>query len=194
MILAPLAQATEQPTVLVVGDSLSAGFGIDVDQGWANLLQIRLQEQGYEHRVVNASISGDTTEGGAARLGFALNEFAPSLVIIELGGNDGLRGIPPSQTQANLERMVQDSRAAGAAVVLVGIKIPTNYGQRYIKAFENVFPNVANGLNVPWVEFFLEGVALNEELMLDDGIHPNEAAQPKLLDNVWPVINQTLSD
>ncbi|MEM7430346.1 MAG: arylesterase [Pseudomonadota bacterium] len=190
----PAAQAADAPTVLVVGDSLSAGYGIDVDQSWTNLLQQRLKEQGYEHRVVNASISGDTTEGGAARLGFALNEFSPALVVIELGGNDGLRGISPSQTQANLERMVNDSRAAGAAVVMLGIKIPPNYGKRYIEAFEGVFPSVANSLNVPWVEFFLEGVALNDALMQDDGIHPNAEAQPKLLDNAWTVINQALSD
>lgn len=184
---------SEAPTVLVFGDSLSAGYGIDVDQSWASLLQTRLQEQGYEHRVVNASISGDTTESGAARIGQAIATFGPELIILELGGNDGLRGIPPARMRANLTRIIESSSASGAAVVLLGIKIPPNYGQRYIEEFEGVFRDVATELEVPWIEFFMEGVALNPELMQDDGIHPNAAAQPILLDNAWPAIESALS-
>jgi len=180
------------PTVLIFGDSLSAAYGIDVDQSWAALLQARLREQGYEHRVVNASISGETTEGGAERIAAALANFQPALVILELGGNDGLRGFPPDRTRANLEKIVAASKAAGAAVVLLGIRIPSNYGPRYTKAFENAFRETAAAADVPWIEFFMEGVALDPEMMQDDGIHPNAAAQPRLLDNAWPIIKSAL--
>ena len=186
------AYGTEVPTVLVFGDSLSAGYGIDVDQSWATLLQIRLAEQGYEHRVVNASIGGDTTESGAARIGQAIKTFAPSLIILELGGNDGLRGIPASRMRGNLHTIIETSTDSGAAVVLLGIRIPPNYGQRYIEEFEDVFRQLAEELDVPWIEFFMEGVALNEELMQSDGIHPNAEAQIILLDNAWPIISSAL--
>ena len=180
--------------MLVFGDSLSAGFGIDVDQSWTALLQSRLRDQGYEHRVVNASISGDTTESGAARIGIAIDNFAPELIILELGGNDGLRGIPPSRMRGNLESIIRQAKESGAAVVLLGIRIPPNYGQRYIENFEAVFRDVALELDVPWIEFFMEGVALNEDLMQADGIHPNSAAQPILLDNAWPIIDEALAE
>ena len=185
--------AAEPPTVLVFGDSLSAGFGIDVDQSWTALLQARLKDQGYEHRVVNASISGDTTESGAARIGGAISTFAPELIILELGGNDGLRGFPPQRMRDNLESIIRQAKDSGAAVVMLGIKIPPNYGQRYIENFDAVFRDVAEDLDVPWIEFFMEGVALTEELMQADGIHPNSAAQPILLDNAWPIINEALA-
>jgi acyl-CoA thioesterase-1 len=194
LLLAAAADSAEPPTVLVFGDSLSAGYGIDVDQSWASLLQSRLQEQGYEHRVVNASISGETTEGGASRIGNAVDTFSPALVILALGGNDGLRGFPPSRTKENLETIVNTSTASGAAVVLLGITIPRNYGQRYIEQFEASFREVATQHGIPWIEFFMEGVALNEELMLSDGIHPNAAAQPLLLDNAWPIIVEALAE
>ena len=193
LLLAATADSAEPPTVLVFGDSLSAGFGIDVDQSWTSLLQSRLQEQGYEHRVVNASISGETTEGGATRIGSAVATFNPALVILALGGNDGLRGFPPSRTKENLETIVNTSTASGAAVVLLGITIPRNYGQRYIDQFEASFREVATHYEIPWIEFFMEGVALNEELMQGDGIHPNAAAQPLLLDNAWPIIVEALA-
>lgn len=176
------------PTILIFGDSLSAGYGIDVDQSWTALLQQRLQDQGYEYRVVNASISGETTAGGAARIDSALAAFRPALVVVELGGNDGLRGFPPERVKANLEKIVAASRAAGARVVLLGIRIPTNYGPRYRAAFEAVFGELADAYDVPWIEFFLAGIADDESLMQDDGIHPTAAAQPALLDNAWPVI------
>ena len=180
--------------MLVFGDSLSAGYGIDVDQSWTALLQARLEQQGYEHRVINASIGGETTEGGAARIGQALESFNPALIILELGGNDGLRGFPASRMRGNLNKIIATSKASGAAVVLLGIKIPANNGQRYIEEFENVFRQAAVRNEIPWIEFFMEGIALNEALMQDDGIHPNAAAQPLLLDNAWPIIVQALGN
>lgn len=186
------ARGTEAPIILVFGDSLSAGFGMDVDQSWTALLQSRLQRQGYEHQVVNASISGDTTEGGASRIHSALERFRPSVVILELGGNDGLRGIPTERMRRNLKLIIESSKSSGAAVVLLGIRIPTNYGARYTQAFENVFRELASELDVPWIGFFMDGIATDEELMQDDRIHPNANAQPILLDNAWPIIQQAL--
>jgi acyl-CoA thioesterase-1 len=155
-------------------------------------LQSRLAAQGYEHRVVNASISGETTEGGATRIKAALENFEPAVVVIALGGNDGLRGFPPARMKSNLEKMIAASLDNGAEVVLLGIRIPPNYGQRYTRAFEQVYHDLATELDLPWVEFFMEGVALNEALMQDDGIHPNAEAQPVLLDNAWPAISAAL--
>ena len=156
-------------------------------------MQNRLRSQGYEHRVVNASISGDTTEGGATRIATALENFTPDMVILELGGNDGLRGIPANTMKANIRSMIEASRAIGASVVLLGIRIPTNYGTRYTEAFEGVYRDLAGELDVPWIEFFMEGVALNKSLMQDDGIHPNAEGQTILLENAWPVISETLA-
>ena len=184
----------ETPTVLIFGDSLSAGYGIDVDQSWATLLQTKLKEQGYEHRVVNASISGDTTESGAARIAQALESFTPALIILELGGNDGLRGIPTDRMRENLQTIIKTSTDSGAAVVLLGIRIPPNYGQRYIDEFDDVFRQLATELEVPWIEFFMDGIALNDDLMQADGIHPNAVAQPLLLENAWPIIHSALAN
>ncbi|MGB5258207.1 MAG: arylesterase [Woeseiaceae bacterium] len=192
LFLAVNTQAAQPPTVLVFGDSLSAGYGIDVDRSWTALLQDRLREQGYEHRVVNASISGETTEGGVARIDAALQNFSPELIILALGGNDGLRGFPPKRMQGNLEKIVERSRNSGADVVLLGIRIPTNYGPRYTASFEAVYREVAATYDLEWIEFFMEGVALNDELLQDDRIHPNAEAQPILLDNAWPIISATL--
>ena len=186
------AGSAEAPTVLVFGDSLSAGYGIDVDQSWTTLLQARLRGQGYEHRVVNASISGETTEGGASRIHGTMERFDPSVVILELGGNDGLRGFPPERMRGNLRTIIETSKAGGAAVVLLGIRIPTNYGARYTQAFEKIYRELATELEVPWIEFFMEGIAMNEELLQEDGIHPNAEAQAILLDNAWPIIQEAL--
>ena len=194
LFLVVSTSSAQEPTVLIVGDSLSAGYGIDVDQSWATLLQLRLEEQGYEHRVVNASIGGETTEGGSTRIDQALETFKPGLVILELGGNDGLRGIPADHMQDNLENIILKSEASGAAVVMLGIQIPTNYGRRYREEFEKVFSDLANQYDIPWIEFFMDGIALNEDLMQSDGIHPNATAQPMLLDNAWPIILAALTD
>ncbi|HZD53455.1 MAG TPA: arylesterase [Woeseiaceae bacterium] len=192
LILLCAAADAGEPAVLVFGDSLSSGHGIDVDRSWTALLQRRLESQGYEHRVVNASISGETTEGGAARIDEALDRFRPELVIVELGGNDGLRGFPPARIEQNLRAIIEKSLAAGAGVVLLGIRIPPNYGPRYTRAFENVYRELAGELGIAWIEFFMEGVASNDDLMQDDRIHPNAKGQAVLLDNAWPAIRGAL--
>ena len=174
-------------TVLVLGDSISAAYGIQREQGWVALLAERLAPHG--HSVVNASISGETTGGGLARLPGALAEHNPDVVIIELGGNDGLRGYPIKRMRGNLERMVQLSREAGSQPVLVGMQIPPNYGPRYTKAFRETFSNVAEQHDLPFVPFLLEDVALAGETMMQrDGIHPTAEAQPLLLDTLWPTL------
>jgi acyl-CoA thioesterase-1 len=189
---AGIACADDDPTILILGDSLSAGYGMDVDQSWPTLLQNRLASLGYEHKVINASISGETSEGGAQRIDAALARFAPELLVVELGGNDGLRGLPVARLRDNLAGIIRSAEDAGAAVVLLGIRIPLNYGARYSSEFEDAFRQVAQDTGVEWVEFFMEGVALNEALMQDDGIHPNVAAQELLLDNAWPMIAASL--
>ena len=188
------AQGDEPPVVLIFGDSLSAGYGIDVKQSWAVLLQSRLESSGYEHRVINASISGETTAGGAARIRSSLSAFSPELVILELGGNDGLNGVPPQHMKRNLERIIARASASGATVVLLGIRIPSNYGRQYTREFEAVYRDVAEDFRIRWIEFFMDGVAMNEELMQADRIHPNAAAQTILLDNAWPIISAALAE
>ena len=184
--LAPPGSAAPAPVVLVLGDSLSAAHGMEIGRGWVALLQARLAGEGWPHRVVNASIGGDTTRGGRARLGAALESHRPALVVIELGGNDGLRGIAVEETGRNLESMVREARAGGARVLLVGIRLPPNYGPVYGERFRRVFEELAEREGVPLVPFLLEGVAGDPELMLEDGIHPRAEAQPRLLENVWP--------
>lgn len=179
-------------TVLVVGDSISAAFGLDTRQGWVALLEKRLAEEGFEHRVVNASISGDTSAGGAARLPALLAEHQPALVIIELGGNDGLRGQPPAQLQQNLAAMVQASQQKGAKVLILGMQLPPNYGVRYTTAFAAVFPQVAKEHGTALVPFVLEGVGGVPAMMQADGLHPAAVAQSKLLENVWPTLQPLL--
>ncbi|MDH1262855.1 MULTISPECIES: arylesterase [unclassified Pseudomonas] len=179
-------------TVLVVGDSISAAFGLDTRQGWVALLEKRLQEQGFEHRVVNASISGDTSAGGAARLPALLAEHRPELVVLELGGNDGLRGQPPAQLQQNLASMVRQSQEIGAKVLILGMRLPPNYGQRYTTAFAAVYPKVAEESGSALVPFVLEGIGGVPGMMQDDGLHPSIEAQPVLLDNVWPALEPML--
>jgi len=182
------------PTVLVLGDSLSAGYGLAVEETWVSLLASRLAQEGYGHRVVNASVSGDTTSGGLARLGRALERHEPEIVIIELGGNDGLRGLPLDVVRSNFESMIEQSREAGAEVVLLGMRIPINYGPRYAESFHALYGELAETYDLEWVEFFLDGVALDDGLMQADGIHPNAAAQPLMLDNAWPAVAAALAD
>jgi acyl-CoA thioesterase-1 len=181
-----------KPVVLVVGDSLSAGYGVAVDSTWVALLQKRLAAQGYGYRVVNASISGDTTGGARTRLPRALELHKPAVVILELGGNDGLRGLPLRQVRENFEFLIERSQAAGAKVVLVGMRMPPNYGAAYADGFHALYGELAKRYGTPLLGFFLEGVALDEKLMQADGIHPTAAAQPRLLDNLWPVLSQVL--
>lgn len=179
--------------ILVVGDSLSAGYGIDVDQGWVNLLRQRLIAESLNYNVVNASVSGDTTSGGLTRLRAVLPRLKPAIVVIELGGNDGLRAIQLTVIKSNLNSMIKLSRESGARVVLLGMRIPANYGRRYSQQFAALYDEAAAKHDLPLVEFFLEGVALDPSLMQADGVHPNAAAQTKLLDNAWPAIESALS-
>ncbi|GMQ75618.1 MAG: arylesterase [Gammaproteobacteria bacterium] len=178
--------------ILVLGDSLSSAYGIDVDSGWVQLLQKRLQERQAGYRVVNASISGDTTSGGAARLPRALAKHRPEIVIVELGGNDGLRGLPLSVTRANLERIIVDSQTAGARVLLLGMRLPPNYGPAYTNAFHAIYQELADRYDAARVPFLLEGIGGVDELMQADGIHPRAEAQPLMLDNVWPYLKPLL--
>ena len=180
-------------TVLVLGDSISAAYGIQREKGWVHLLQSRLDEMGSGYRVVNASISGDTTGGGLARLPEALATHDPALVIIELGGNDGLRGYPISNIRKNLEGLVQLAGTGGRAVLLVGMQIPPNYGIRYTRAFQHLFETVAENQGVALVPALLQEFGISRELMQDDGIHPNAKAQPMLLDKIWPYINTLIN-
>ena len=175
-------------TLLIVGDSLSAGYGIDLEDGWVSLLQNRLTEQGYGYRVVNASISGDTTTGGVSRLPRALELHQPDIVLIELGGNDGLRGTPIFVMKNNLAAMIEAAQKNGAEVVLAGMQMPPNYGADYAGDFADVYKDLATEYEIALIEFFLAGVALDPNMMQADNIHPNEKGQPLLLENAWAVL------
>jgi len=190
VLYAPAVHASSQ--VLVLGDSLSAGYNIDVAQGWVQLLQQRLKDQGYGHSVVNASMSGETTGGGLNRLPRALALHSPQVVIVELGGNDGMRALPLSVIRSNLEKIVELSTGAGAQVVLVGIRIPPNYGQEYGEGFYRIYAELAQSKGLFLVPFALEGIALSEGMMQSDGIHPTASAQTRLLDNIWPALKKAL--
>ncbi len=192
LALMMLAQNAAAGTVLVVGDSISAGLGLDTSKGWVSLLRQRLEREGFKDSVINASISGDTTANGQARLPALLSANKPSVVILELGGNDGLQGHPPAQLQQNLSAMVDAAQAAGAKVLLLGMKLPPNYGARYTNAFAQVYGQVATEKKVALVPFFLEGVGGVPALMQADGIHPAVNAQGKLLENVWPQLKPLL--
>jgi acyl-CoA thioesterase-1 len=189
---APSVRA-DAPTLLVFGDSISAGFGLaHVDEGWVGLLRAKLKAEGYGYQVVNASVSGETTAGGLARLPRALATHHPRIVIIELGGNDGLRALPLEQMRANLIDMVDLASAEGARVLLLGIRIPPNYGPEYTEKFFKTFGEVATAKKVPLVPFLLADIALVPALMQADGVHPNELGQPRLLANVWPGLRPLL--
>ncbi len=180
--------------VLVLGDSLSAAYGIDRERSWVALLEERLQDRHPPLEAVNAAISGDTTRGGLARLPDLLERHRPSVLIVELGGNDGLRGIAPAEMQANLERMVRLARDAGARVLLAGVRLPPNYGPAFTELFAEAFAAAAEATDAAFVPRILAGVAERPELMQDDGIHPTAQAQPIILDNVWPKLVPLLPD
>lgn len=181
-------------SILVLGDSLSGAWGIDKDQGWVALLQQAVTNGGYDYRVINASVSGDTTRTGLTRIENALQQHRPAIVIIALGGNDGLRGFMPQQTRANLREMIRLGRAAGARVLLLGIRLPANYGRAFGEKFHQVFLDLAAEEEVPLVPFFLEGVAETRAMMQADGIHPAAEAQPRILDNVWAALGKMLQE
>ncbi len=191
-LASPLTHAAA--TVLVMGDSLSAAYGIDKQRGWVALLQQRLQRQDPGHRVVNASISGDTSRGGLSRLPAALKRESPDGVLLALGANDGLRGFAPERTRANLRRMIQQAHDVGATVLLLGIKLPANYGSAYGEKFHRVYLELADEMRVALVPFFLEGVAETRALMQADGVHPGVEAQPRILENVWDGLGPLLNE
>lgn len=180
------------PVVLVFGDSISAGYGIRVEQGWVRLLARKIEQAGYGFGVANASVSGETTAGGLARLPHTLQVQQPRIVILELGGNDGLRGLALTGSQDNLDKMIELAQARGASVLLLGMRLPPNYGERYTSAFQMMYSQLAQAHKIALVPFLLEKVALNAPLMQADGIHPTEAGQPLLLDTVWPKLEPLL--
>ncbi|HVB48499.1 MAG TPA: arylesterase [Burkholderiales bacterium] len=186
------AAAAAAPAILVYGDSLSAGYGIAQDRGWVALLEGRLKREGFDYSVVNASISGEITRGGLERLPQALARTHPAVLILELGANDGLRGLAIAQMKANLGRMIELAKKARARVLLVGMKLPPNYGPDYTRAFESAFGELARRYRVALVPFLLQGIAQDEALFQPDGLHPSAAVQPVLLDNVWPALGPLL--
>lgn len=185
-------QAVAEAPVLILGDSLSAGYGISRDAAWPSLLAARLEQEGYRQTVVNASISGETTAGGSRRLAPLLEEHSPALVVIALGANDGLRGVEVSETRRNLLAMIRIAKAAEVAVVLVKVRIPPNFGPRYTDAFEGMFDEVAASGEVGYAPFMLERFAARMSAFQADGLHPTAAVQPDILETLWPSIKQAL--
>jgi len=192
-VAASVSARAETPVILVFGDSISAGYGLErVQQGWVALLQTKLQSEGYGYEVINASVSGETTAGGLARLPRALSLHQPKIVILELGGNDGLRALPIEQMRANLAQMADLASAAGARVLLLGMRMPPNYGPDYTEQFRLCYVDLARQKKLPLVPFLLNDVALTPNLMQADGIHPNALGEPTLLANVWPALQPLL--
>lgn len=192
LLLAFLNATAWGANLLILGDSLSAAYGLAPREGWPTLLEERLKQKRFDYSVVNASISGETTSGGATRIGEALSRVKPAVVIVALGGNDGLRGLPTSQMKANLSRMVEAAQRRGARVLLVGVRVPPNYGARYAREFEAAFVEVATRYRVPLVPYILKGIGERRELMQEDNIHPTAAAQSKILENIWPKLQPLL--
>ncbi len=186
------AQSGSAPVILILGDSLSAGYGVRVDATWVALLQKRVSDEGYGYKVVNASISGETSGGARTRLSRALELHKPAVVVIELGANDGLRGLPLKQVRANFEDMLRQVQSSGARAVLIAMRLPVNYGPAYAEQLNGMYAQLGKEFSVPVVPEFIESVALDPTLMQDDGLHPNAQAQPKLLDAVWPTLKGLL--
>ena len=186
------SQDAEPYTLLVFGDSLSAAYGIEESEGWVALLEARLEDKQYPYQVVNASVSGETSTGGLARLPAALASNNPDIVILELGGNDGLRGLPLASLRQNLNRMIELGRESGALVLLAGIQIPPNYGPRYTVPFFEMYGEIAEQQVLPLVPFLIDGIPQQPDLMQNDGIHPKAEAQWMIVENVWPYLEPML--
>ncbi len=178
-------------SIVVLGDSISAGYGIEVQRGWVALLQKKLTDQHSPYVISNESISGDTSAGGLARLDQILTRHKPDILLLELGANDGMRGLSPQEMKRNLTEIVRRSEKIGAKVMLLAMRIPPNYGKRYIEMFYEIYPQLSAELKIPYVPFILEDVALKPELMQADGLHPNALAQPIIAEKIWPHL-QTL--
>ncbi|WP_370514735.1 arylesterase [Endozoicomonas sp. OPT23] len=194
LVSAPYASAAQQKTLLVYGDSLSAAYGIDIKKGWVTLLQEKMKQTNPGWKVVNASVSGETTSGGLSRLKVTLEQHTPDLVLVELGANDGLRGTSLKILKNNLGKIIETVQSKDTPMALFEMRIPPNYGPIYTKRFTQTFHDLGKNYNIPVVPFFLDGVAGHPELNQPDGIHPVEKAQPKLLDNVWPDIQKILKN
>ncbi|HHQ4761916.1 arylesterase [Aeromonas veronii] len=191
--LGSLLSSAQAQTLLVLGDSLSAGYQMQVEQSWPALLNQKWQEEGGKHTLLNASISGETTQGALARLPALLKEHKPDWLLIELGGNDGLRGFAPPITRQNLASMIALAKEQQTRVVLTQIQLPRNYGARYLRQFEQIFPELAQANDLPLLPFFMDDIALRPELMMNDGIHPTPAAQPQIRDKVARFMEPLLS-
>jgi acyl-CoA thioesterase I len=187
-----MADAAPKQTILIFGDSLSAAYGIPKEQGWVNLVAQRVKDNQLPYEVANASVSGETTAGGLSRFPAALKQFKPSIVVIELGANDGLRGLPLDAMKNNLEKMIQASKQINAQVVLLGMFIPPNYGPKYTNGFKAVYLDLSEKYKTPFIPFFLDGISGHSDLVLEDGLHPNVNAQLKILENVWPTLKPLL--
>lgn len=194
VIVSLMSMSAMAKSIVVLGDSISAGYGIEVEQGWVALIQKKLQETHSAYSISNASISGDTTAGGLARMDPLLTTHKPAILLLQLGANDGLRGLSPVEMKNNLAEIVHRAQKAGAKVILLGMKIPPNYGKRYVDMFYNVYPQLAKELDIPLVPFLLEDVALNKDLMQADGLHPNAKAQPLLAGKIEPYLFPLLKE
>lgn len=192
LLALPLASGAAEPRLLVFGDSLAAGFGLARGEGWVDLLQEKLRREGYPQRVVNASISGETTAGGRTRIGAALKEFRPQIVVLELGANDGLRGTSLASFRDNLDAIAAATRKAGAKLVVVGMRLPANYGPAYTQGFAAVFGDIAKKHQAALVPFLFAGLEDTPEYFQADRLHPSARAQPKILETVWPALRPLL--
>jgi acyl-CoA thioesterase-1 len=192
VLLTAAPAAADDAAILIVGDSLSAAYGMEIGESWPSLLQQRLDEDGHAYRVFNSSITGETTQGGRTRLPKLLEKHAPAIVIVELGGNDGLRGLPLEVTRDNLSAMIEMSQAAGARVLLAEMRIPPNYGRSYTEKFNGAYTELAIQYNAVLVPFLLQDIALEPGMMQSDGVHPTAAAQPVILDQVWSELEPLL--
>ncbi len=184
--------SAQAKSIMILGDSISAAYGIDVGQGWVKLVQSKIESENRNYSIINESISGDTTAGGLARLDSALTTHKPNVVIVELGANDGLRGLSPALIKNNLAEIIHRSQKTGAKVLLFSMRIPPNYGKRYTEMFYAIYPQLSKELKIPYVPFILEDVALVKQLMQNDGLHPNEKAQPLITEKIWPHLKALL--
>jgi len=191
-ILTSIATVSSANTIVVLGDSISAAYNMPEEKGWVHLMQQTLTDGGYPHTIVNKSISGDTTAGGLARIDKALEQHKPNLVLIELGANDGLRGFPPILIKKNLRKLIKRSKTAGAQVLLLSMRIPSNYGKRYTEMFYNNYPELADEMDIPFVPFILEDIALAKDMFQADKLHPNQKAQPIIAEKVWGYLEPVL--
>jgi len=193
LIIVLFSSASFAKTIMVLGDSISAGYGMPINKGWVSVLQQTLNEQNSPYTLINKSISGDTTAGGLARIDKALEQYKPEIVLLELGANDGLRGMPPVLIKQNLRKLIHRIQEKGAGVLLLSMRIPSNYGKRYTDMFYNNYPDLAEEMEIPFVPFILEDVALAQDMMQSDGLHPNEKAQPLIANKVWEHLHPLLT-